>query len=252
MIDSKGEDRVMDQDDTPHLFPFGSFVLDTQQLSLSREQGGETTTFRLSAAETRLLLFFLTNPGTLHSKETLLGEGWAGRPVSTSSLPVAIANLRRYLDTPEQEALIRTLPRQGYLFVLSATASIAASVNDPETVADDQSVSLEPGPQVVAETARVSPVTAEPVAALTVDQPIPLPRWQQRLLASVMGMFLAITLLVVIYLSSNWITVTCTAVGSGTVCQTQQPVATLPTPQSGETWLVIGNMQQKSEAQPHD
>lgn len=253
MIDSKGDDRVMDKDDTPHLIPFGSFVLDTQQLNLSREQDGDTTTIRLSAAETRLLLFFLTHPGTLHSKETLLAEGWAGRPVSTSSLPVAIANLRRYLDTPEQEALIRTLPRQGYLFVRSAAATTAAQEVVSEPDADAKTPLVEERQEPVAEPLAVNLSNTEQMITAPTDQPIPLPRWQQRLLTTVMLVFIAILLLLAVNLSSNWISVRCSAVGDGTVCQTQLPVTKLPQPQAGETWLVIGNDdQQKLEGVSHE
>ncbi|WP_323094466.1 winged helix-turn-helix domain-containing protein, partial [Aeromonas hydrophila] len=112
----------MDPDHAPHLHAFGRFVLDSKQLTLTRSQDGNPTSVRVSAAEARLLHFFLTHAGSLHSKETLLTIGWDGRPVSASSLPVAIANLRRYLDTPEQEVVIRTLPRQGYLLMLSPAA----------------------------------------------------------------------------------------------------------------------------------
>ena len=107
-------------DQDPHLYSFGRFVLDTKQLTLTRLQDNEPSAIRVSAAEARLIHYFLTHAGTLLSKETLLQTGWLGRPVSASSLPVAIANLRRYLDTPEQEVVIRTLPRQGYLFMLAS------------------------------------------------------------------------------------------------------------------------------------
>ncbi|HHQ4756126.1 TPA: winged helix-turn-helix domain-containing protein [Aeromonas hydrophila] len=194
---------------------------------------------RVSAAEARLLHFFLTHAGSLHSKETLLTIGWDGRPVSASSLPVAIANLRRYLDTPEQEAVIRTLPRQGYLLMLSPAAMQAIptastpSLNEP----------TDPAPL---------PEVDEPVAALSVAAsrnavPIPLPRWQQRLLLGVMGSFLALLLLTCLYLSATWVSVRCEPAGQGTLCRTQKAASHLPTPAAGEIWLMVGEEQAKFE-----
>ncbi|HDX8356910.1 TPA: winged helix-turn-helix domain-containing protein [Aeromonas hydrophila] len=229
----------MDPDHAPHLHTFGRFVLDSKQLTLTRSQDGNPTSVRVSAAEARLLHFFLNHAGSLHSKETLLTIGWDGRPVSASSLPVAIANLRRYLDTPEQEAVIRTLPRQGYLLMLSPAAMQViptASMPSPSEPTD-------PAPL---------PEVDEPVAALSVAAsrdavPIPLPRWQQRLLLGVMGLFLALLLLTGLYLSATWVSVRCEAAGQGTLCRTQKAASRLPTPAAGEIWLMVGEEQAKFE-----
>lgn len=229
----------MDPDHAPHLHTFGRFVLDSKQLTLTRSQDGNPTSVRVSAAEARLLHFFLNHAGSLHSKETLLTIGWDGRPVSASSLPVAIANLRRYLDTPEQEAVIRTLPRQGYLLMLSPAAMQVI----PTASTPSPSEPTDPAPL---------PEVDEPVAALYVAAsrdavPIPLPRWQQRLLLGVMGLFLALLLLTGLYLSATWVSVRCEAAGQGTLCRTQKAASRLPTPAAGEIWLMVGEEQAKFE-----
>ncbi|MBL0568139.1 winged helix-turn-helix domain-containing protein [Aeromonas hydrophila] len=229
----------MDPDHAPHLHTFGRFVLDSKQLTLTRSQDGNPTSVRVSAAEARLLHFFLNHAGSLHSKETLLTIGWDGRPVSASSLPVAIANLRRYLDTPEQEAVIRTLPRQGYLLMLSPAAMQVI----PTASTPSPSEPTDPAPL---------PEVDEPVAALSVAAsrdavPIPLPRWQQRLLLGVMGLFLALLLLTGLYLSATWVSVRCEAAGQGTLCRTQKAASHLPTPAAGEIWLMVGEEQAKFE-----
>ncbi|HHQ4926913.1 TPA: winged helix-turn-helix domain-containing protein [Aeromonas hydrophila] len=230
----------MDPDHAPHLHTFGRFVLDSKQLTLTRSQDGNPTSVRVSAAEARLLHFFLTHAGSLHSKETLLAVGWDGRPVSASSLPVAIANLRRYLDTPEQEAVIRTLPRQGYLLMLSPAAMQAIPTTSTPSLSEP---AADPAPLPEAG----EPVATVPVAASRDAVPIPLPRWQQRLLLGVMGLFLALLLLTGLYLSATWVSVRCEPAGQGTLCRTQKAASRLPTPAAGEIWLMVGEDQAKFE-----
>ena len=233
----------MDPDHAPHLHAFGRFVLDSKQLTLTRSQDGNPTSVRVSAAEARLLHFFLTHAGSLHSKETLLAIGWDGRPVSASSLPVAIANLRRYLATPEQEAMIRTLPRQGYLLMLSPAAMQTIPTASTPSLREPANLSADPAPLPGVD----EPVAALPVAASRDAVPIPLPRWQQRLLLGVMGLFLALLLLTGLYLSATWVSVRCEPAGQGTLCRTQKAASRLPTPAAGEIWLMVGEDQAKFE-----
>ncbi|HDZ8912307.1 TPA: winged helix-turn-helix domain-containing protein [Aeromonas hydrophila] len=233
----------MDPDHAPHLHTFGRFVLDSKQLTLTRSQDGNPTSVRVSAAEARLLHFFLTHAGSLHSKETLLAIGWDGRPVSASSLPVAIANLRRYLDTPEQEAVIRTLPRQGYLLMLSPAAMQAIPTASTPSLREPANLSADPAPLPGVD----EPVAALPVAASRDAAPILLPRWQQRLLLGVMGSFLALLLLTGLYLSATWVSVRCEPAGQGTLCRIQKAASRLPTPAAGEIWLMVGEEQAKFE-----
>lgn len=228
-------------DQDSHLHSFGRFVLDTKQLTLTRRQDGEPSVMRVSAAEARLLHYFLTHAGTLLSKETLLQTGWLGRPVSASSLPVAIANLRRYLDTPEQEAVIRTLPRQGYLFML---APGAVSVQEAELAQPQAAREEEAAATPVMSTADDP---THPVSATTSKEPKPLPlsSWQQNLMLIMMGGFVLLLLLTGIYLSTTWVTVKCEPAGEGILCHTQKPASQLPTPKQGEIWLMVGDEQAK-------
>ncbi|MGU5581288.1 hypothetical protein [Aeromonas hydrophila] len=74
-----------------------------------------------------------------------------------------------------------------------------------------------------------------------------MPRWQQRLLLGVMGLFLALLLLTGLYLSATWVSVRCEPVGQGTLCRTQKAASRLPTPAAGEIWLMVGEDQAKFE-----
>lgn len=228
-------------DQDPHLYSFGRFVLDTKQLTLTRLQDSEPSAIRVSAAEARLLHYFLTHAGTLLSKETLLQTGWLGRPVSASSLPVAIANLRRYLDTPEQEVVIRTLPRQGYLFMLASGVVAAQEAG--------QAQPQDPREKEATATLLMSPADDTPhlVSATTSEEPkpLPLPSWQQNLMLIMMGGFVLLLLLIGIYLSTTWVTVKCEPAGAGILCHTQKPASQLPTPKQGEIWLMVGDEQAK-------
>ncbi|WP_323094512.1 hypothetical protein, partial [Aeromonas hydrophila] len=91
------------------------------------------------------------------------------------------------------------------------------------------------------------PVATKPVAASRDTGPIPLPRWQQRLLLGVMGLFLALLLLTGLYLSATWVSVRCEPAGQGTLCRTQKAASRLPTPAAGEIWLMVGEDQAKFE-----
>ncbi len=101
-----------------HYWRFGSFYLDSRHQVLQKRVGEQLIQFRLPQAETRLLCLFLQTAGEVQHKDLLLQHGWCNRPVSSGSLPVAITNLRRYLDTTPLEAEICTLPKQGYLLAL--------------------------------------------------------------------------------------------------------------------------------------
>lgn len=224
-----------------HLHSFGRFVLDTKQLTLTRMQDSEPSVIRVSAAEARLLHYFLTHTGTLLNKESLLQTGWLGRPVSASSLPVAIANLRRYLDTPEQEVVIRTLPRQGYLFMLAPGAGAAQDAERPlpQDLSEEEAAAT---PVMSTADDTTYPLSDTPPEE---PKPIPLSTWQQNLMLAMMGGFVLLLLLTGIYLSTTWVSVKCESAGEGILCHTQKPVSQLPTPKQGEIWLMVGDEQAK-------
>lgn len=71
----------------------------------------------LSALEYRLLLIFVSSPGSVITRERLLGELWdaAGEYVNDNTLTVYIKRLREKIeDDPASPAIIRTVRGIGY------------------------------------------------------------------------------------------------------------------------------------------
>ncbi|MDN3609700.1 winged helix-turn-helix domain-containing protein [Vibrio ostreicida] len=71
---------------------------------------------KLKTPEANVLELLLVNEGNVVSKESLIKAGWGTRPVSSSSLPQAIAQLRLALgDNGRQQNVIKTYPKSGYM-----------------------------------------------------------------------------------------------------------------------------------------
>ena len=71
----------------------------------------------LSALEYRLLLIFVSSPGSIITRDRLLGELWdaAGEYVNDNTLTVYIKRLREKIeDDPASPAIIRTVRGTGY------------------------------------------------------------------------------------------------------------------------------------------
>lgn len=71
----------------------------------------------LSALEYKLLMLFLTHPGTVLSRDVLLSELWdaGGDYVTDNTLTVYIKRLREKLeDDPQNPRLIKTVRGLGY------------------------------------------------------------------------------------------------------------------------------------------
>ncbi|HAD41708.1 MAG TPA: hypothetical protein DCF97_01090 [Plesiomonas shigelloides] len=237
----------MTEGSEPHAYCFCGINFDTRHLTLTACLDGEAACYRLSAAEGRLLAFFLRHLQIAHSKETLISVAWLGRPVSTSSLPVAIANLRRYLSSFGQNDLIRTLPRQGYLFALSPAQLSCADLPDTHLPADDDMVFVAPPDS--AEALEMQEESITQASPLSVDKKEPVNRCSKRqyFYWSALGLFWLILLVFIIYLSAVWVDVDCQPVGGGTVCKTQRAASVMPSPKKGEVWLMIGDQQVRLE-----
>ncbi len=89
-------------------------------VALDRESHDVTVAGRpveLTAKEFELLAFFLSNPGVVVSRDTLLDRVWGqSYPGGTRTVDVHVAQIRRKLDRP---GLIRTLRGAGYKAVAS-------------------------------------------------------------------------------------------------------------------------------------
>lgn len=92
----------------------GNLVLDTNANRVTK--GGEE--IRLLPKEFALLEFFLRNPNRVFSAEALLERVWPTENESTSHTVVStIHRLRRKIDSPESESVIRNQFGQGYVFL---------------------------------------------------------------------------------------------------------------------------------------
>ncbi|WP_292324331.1 winged helix-turn-helix domain-containing protein [Mesorhizobium sp.] len=89
----------------------GGAVLDLDRGTLRRD--GEIVPVRPKTLE--LLAYLTRNPGRVLSKEELLQAVWPGIIVSDDSLTQSIHDARKSIGD-EAQALIRTVPRRGYLF----------------------------------------------------------------------------------------------------------------------------------------
>ncbi|MBZ9658475.1 winged helix-turn-helix domain-containing protein [Mesorhizobium sp. ESP-6-4] len=89
----------------------GGAVLDLDRGTLRRD--GEIVPVRPKTFE--LLAFLTRNPGRVLSKDELLQAVWAGVIVTEDSLTQSIRDARKSIGD-EAQALIRTVPRRGYLF----------------------------------------------------------------------------------------------------------------------------------------
>jgi len=90
---------------------FGSYRFDSAVDQLTAD--GVAT--RLEPRVSDLLLYFLDNPDRLVSRDELLAAVWKGRPVSDDTINRAISILRQALNTPDRQAIVRTVPRRGYI-----------------------------------------------------------------------------------------------------------------------------------------
>jgi TolB-like protein len=93
---------------------FGSFVLDVERGSLTRD--GRPVVVGNKGLE--LLQAFLSAPGQTISKSRLMEAAWPGTAVEDSNLTVQVAALRKLLGpSPAGGEWIATIPRVGYRFV---------------------------------------------------------------------------------------------------------------------------------------
>src|SRR5215813_14358864 len=97
-----------------HLYEFGPFRLDTEQLVLFRE--GKPV--YLPQKDLEVLRALVENHGRIVEKEQLLTTVWSGTFVEEGNLAKHISNLRQALgDDRNGQSYIETLPRRGYRFV---------------------------------------------------------------------------------------------------------------------------------------
>jgi len=96
-------------------FKFGDFCLDTNKQELTRSG----SVINLNAQEYRLLSFFLIHPDRILSRDELLNEVWGiESEVSTRTVDVHVAWLRKKIDDVPVAKHLITLRNRGYKFLL--------------------------------------------------------------------------------------------------------------------------------------
>lgn len=99
-------------------YHFGRFRLDAASYRLLRDEA----VVSLSAKLVDLLIYFVTHPGRLVTKEELFGAIWPDVTVTDNALTQAISDLRHALgDDPSASQYIQTVARRGYRFVAPVT-----------------------------------------------------------------------------------------------------------------------------------
>ena len=107
----------MTEPPTPrHPYSFGDFTLDVDRGTLSR--GAEEVKLRPKVFET--LRYLVENPDRLVPKDELMKALWPDSFVTDDSLVQCFVELRRALGDQGQ-ALLKTVPRRGYIFTVSVT-----------------------------------------------------------------------------------------------------------------------------------
>ena len=104
------------------IYSFGAFTLDVARGTLSRD-GVES---RLRPKAYAVLRYLVAHPGRLVGKQELLDAVWGSTVVTEGSLTQCVIEIRRALGDAEQR-LLRTVPRQGFLFDVAVTATTPSS-----------------------------------------------------------------------------------------------------------------------------
>src|ERR1700727_3135856 len=122
-------------------FSFEGFRLDLERGSLCNEHGE----IELRPKSFEVLRYLVGNAGRLVAKEELLQAMWPNVTVSEESLTRCISDVRSALQDAESR-IIKTVPRRGYRFTATVTASDAPATSRVVNGADI--LSIPEGPSI--------------------------------------------------------------------------------------------------------
>src|SRR5262245_54128002 len=128
---------------------FGPFTLDLQRLCLS----GRLGEVDLRPKSFEVLRYLAEHPGRVIFKEELIAAVWPDVTVTDDSLIRCISEVRRAI-ADEDQAIIKTVPRRGYLFQAEVSAHPAAEESiskraEKARVPDGAATELSAGPSIV-------------------------------------------------------------------------------------------------------
>ena len=112
--------------ETPVVYRFGEFTLDTGRAALFR--GDDEIRLRPQSFE--VLRHLAANHGRIVTKEELLEEVWRGRAVTDDSLTQCLIDVRRAIGD-EERTVVRTVPRRGYIFESPVSSGEEKSASGP-------------------------------------------------------------------------------------------------------------------------
>ena len=141
------------------VYEFGPYRLDTARALLLRD--GQVVPLTHKALET--LAFLVRNSGQVVSKDELMREVWPDAFVEEGSLARNISVLRKALgESPAEHQYIETVPRRGYRFVATVSASFPehpiATAPDPAVIPIIESApAIEPAQEIEAYKTAVLP-----------------------------------------------------------------------------------------------
>lgn len=110
------------------IYSFDEFTLDLTRGCLRR--GAEEIKLRPKSFE--VLKYLAENGGRLISKDEIIEVVWQGMAVTDDSLVQCLKDIRRALDDKSQ-AIIKTVPRRGYIFENEVSENGAATIYAEET-----------------------------------------------------------------------------------------------------------------------
>ena len=121
-------------------FRFGPFIVERAAYRLLREGQAITLTPKL----VDLLLYFVSRPSVLITKDELLSAIWPDVTVTENALTQAISDLRQALgDDPSSPSYIQTVARRGYRFIAAVEAMPGGETR--ESASAEPSLSAEAG-----------------------------------------------------------------------------------------------------------
>ncbi len=101
------------------VYQFGGFVLDLRRGALLATTGEE---IRLRHKSFRLLQLFVENAGRLLDRDKINGTIWPDVTVNDDGITQCVGDIRRALGD-ETQAILRTVPRRGYIFAAEVSAA---------------------------------------------------------------------------------------------------------------------------------
>lgn len=130
------------------LFNFNNFTLDTDR----RELRNAEDTIHVEPQVFDLLLHLAQNANRVISKDELIEHVWKGKIVSDAALNSRINSARRAIgESGEKQAIIRTVPRHGFLFAVEVTTRThdqATSAAGVATQAEPSNLKLPDKPSI--------------------------------------------------------------------------------------------------------